>query len=95
MTGVLVDTCVWSLAFRAAANNENWIVEALARIIDNNRARIIGPIRQEILSGYSNKNRYDRLRKKLSYFPNVPILDLDYEAAAEYSNFCRTKLLLH
>jgi hypothetical protein len=52
---------------------------------------IIGPIRQEILSGYSDPHNYLTIREKLSYFKNTPILDGDYELAAEFCNKCRKK----
>lgn len=91
MSCVLVDTCMWSLALRGKAPKEKEVAEQLAQLIDENRARIIGPIRQEVLSGYSDHQRYEQLRNKLQYFPNVPILDSDYETAAEYSNLCRKK----
>jgi hypothetical protein len=67
------------------------VAERLTQLIDNNQARLIGPIRQEVLSGYTDKNSFDRLRQKIAYFPNEPIIDADYESAAEYSNFCRAK----
>jgi predicted nucleic acid-binding protein len=91
MSGVLVDTCIWSLALRGAAPKEIAVATQLSELINDNQARVIGPIRQELLSGYSNKNSFERLRQKLIYFPNEPIFDADYEAAAEYSNFCRSK----
>ena len=91
MSGVLVDTCVWSLAFRGKSSREATIAEQLTQLIDENQVKIIGAIRQELLSGYTDKNSYDKLRQKLKYFPNEPVLDSDYEAAAEYSNFCRSK----
>lgn len=91
MTGVLVDTCVWSLALRGKTPKESSIAEQLTQIIDDNQVKIIGPIRQELLSGYSDKNKFDQLRGKIQYFPNEPVLDTDYECAAEYSNFCRSK----
>lgn len=91
MSGVLVDTCVWSLALRNRAPKEASIANRLTQLIDDNQVRIIGPIRQELLSGYTDKNRFERLRQKLIYFPNEPIFDADYESAAEYSNFCRSK----
>ena len=94
MRGVLVDTCIWSFALRGPNSKQTEIVEKLTRLIDENQVRIIGPIRQELLSGYSCKRSYDKLRKKISYFPNEPILDFDYEAAGEYSNFCRSKGVL-
>ncbi len=91
MSGVLVDTCVWSLAFRGRSTRETNIAEQLTQLIDESQVKIIGAIKQELLSGYTDKNSYDKLRQKLTYFPNEPVLDSDYEAAAEYSNFCRSK----
>ena len=91
MSGVLVDTCIWSLALRANAPKEVAVAEKLSQLIDENQVRIIGPIRQELLSGYTDKNSFERLRQKIQYFPDEPIVDVDYESAAEYSNFCRSK----
>lgn len=91
MSGTLVDTCVWSIAFRGKGSQGSLIITELTQLIDDNLVKIIGPIRQELLSGYSDKQHYEKLRTKLSYFPNEPVYDGDYEAAAEYSNFCRAK----
>lgn len=91
MSDVLVDTCMWSLALRGKQPREIAVAQQLATLINQARAKIIGPIRQEVLSGYSDRARYEKLRSKLHYFPNEPIADSDYETAAEYSNFCRAK----
>ena len=91
MSGILVDTCIWSLALRGDSPKNADIAEQLTQLIGENSVKIIGVIRQEVLSGYSDKSSFDGLRRKLSYFPNESIIDSDYEAAAEYSNFCRTK----
>lgn len=91
MSAILVDTCVWSLALRGHSAVETSIVKQLSQLINENRVKIIGAIRQELLSGYTDKSRYDTLRQKLKFFPNEPVLDSDYEVAAEYSNFCRSK----
>lgn len=91
MSGVLVDTCIWSLSLRGEQPKNIDIAEQLTQLIDENTVKMIGVIRQEVLSGYSDKSSFDGLRQKLSYFPNEATLDEDYEAAAEYSNFCRTK----
>ena len=89
MSGVIIDTCMWSLAFRGKKPREAKVAREIANLIDENRAKIIGTIRQELLSGYSDIQRYTALRDKLDYFPNEPTLDVDYEVAAEYSNLCR------
>jgi len=95
MSGVLVDTCVWSLALRGNAPKEVAVAEQLSQLIDENQVRIIGPIRQELLSGYTDKNSFERLRQKIQYFPNEAITDGDYESAAEYSRIgCRVFELL-
>ena len=89
MSGVIVDTCMWSLALRGKTPRNKKVAEELTILINENRARIIGSIRQEVLSGYSDFSRYEKLRNKLRYFPNEEIIDSDYESAAEYSNLCR------
>ncbi|MEM1366896.1 MAG: PIN domain-containing protein [Cyanobacteria bacterium P01_H01_bin.15] len=91
MSGVLVDTCIWSIALRGSSATQASIVNQLIQLIDENQVKIIGAIRQELLSGYIDKIKYEKLRNKLQYFPNEPILDADYKAAAQYSNFCRSK----
>ena len=91
MSGVIVDTCIWSLALRRRTPRNQEVGEKLTLLINENRVKIIGLIRQEILSGYSDLNRYKKLRNKLRSFPNEQIIDADYESAAEYSNICRRK----
>ena len=47
MSGILVDTCVWSLALRGSSVRETSIAEQLSQLIDENRVKIsIGAIRQ-------------------------------------------------
>ncbi len=89
MSGVIIDTCMWSLAFRRKDANETKVAKEITNLIDENRAKIIGLIRQEVLSGYSDIQSYTKLRDRLRYFPNEPTIDADYEIAAEYSNLCR------
>ncbi|MBL4681642.1 MAG: PIN domain-containing protein [Pseudomonadales bacterium] len=89
MSGILIDTCMWSLAFRGKKPREAKVAKEITVLIDENRAKIIGLIRQEVLSGYSDVKSYTALKEKLSYFPNEPTIDVDYEVAAEYSNLCR------
>ena len=88
---VLVDTPIWSYALRSKNNEYQTEIDALISLIRDQRALIIGPIRQEILSGYSDLSKYRIIKEKLSYFANTAILDSDYELAAEFSNKCRKK----
>jgi predicted nucleic acid-binding protein len=88
---VLVDTSIWSYALRSKNTEFQAEVDALASLIRDQRALIIGPIRQEILSGYSDMHKHHIVKEKLSYLVNTQILDIDYETAAEFSNNCRKK----
>lgn len=86
---VLVDTPIWSYALRSENRRYRSEIDALSALIKDQRATLIGPIRQEILSGYSDLRKFRIVRDKLSPFQNAPILDDDYESAAEFSNKCR------
>ena len=88
---VLVDTPIWSYALRSQKKEYQNEIDALSALIRDFRAVIIGPIRQEILSGYTDLRKYQIIKEKLSYFPNTTILDADYELAAEFSNKCRKR----
>lgn len=90
---VLVDTTIWSLAFRKNNHsiNESHIIEKLKELISEYRVRIIGPIRQEILSGISVKSSFSSLQEKLEFFEDLEIYTSDYIRAAEMYNICRQK----
>ena len=84
---VLVDTSVWSEALRR--KEPNAIAARLGELIMESMVVMIGPVRQEILSGISNRVMYDKLRDHLQSFDDLPITTEDYETAAEYHNLCR------
>ena len=94
---VLVDTSVWSLAFRhrsAQAQSgelQDIYVAELRELIKEMRAEIIGPVRQEILSGISDQTQFQKLREYLQSFEDLEIDSIDYERAAEFFNLCRSK----
>lgn len=87
---VLVDTSVWSLVLRRkpAAGNEE-IKSALAFLVEDGRVAMIGPVRQELLSGIKEQAQFVRLRDHLQAFPDVEITTADYEEAASFFNRCR------
>ncbi len=88
---VLVDTPIWSLAFRKKNTSfENDIkIKKLIELIQNGQISIIGPIRQEVLSGISDKQKFYQMKSKMSYFSDYDLQTDDYEFAAECSNECR------
>jgi len=88
---VLVDTPIWSYALRTPNKEYQNEIGQLTSLIRDQRALIIGPIRQEILSGYSDLRKFEQLNEKLSFFENTPIQDIDYESAAKLCSQCREK----
>lgn len=87
---VIVDTCVWSLALRKANfNQDNSYVKELRELIMEGRIEILGPIRQELLSGIKYKEQFKKLKANLAFFPDHEIRTSDYETAAELFNLCR------
>ena len=85
---VLVDTSVWSMAFRRGSGVE---VEELNRLVRSGSAKIIGAVRQEALQGFRRLQDFELVRSRLSSFDDVPVSRGDYERAAEYFNLCRSK----
>ena len=88
---VLVDTSVWSLAFRKNVNRNDKVIKELIELIHELRVSIIGPIRQEVLSGISDPKKFEQLRDKLKPFEDEIIKTEHYELAAQLYNQCRKK----
>jgi predicted nucleic acid-binding protein len=88
---ILIDTPIWSKAFRRKKikSEDKNIVDSLKYLIDEFMEVIIGPIRQELLSGISDEVSFNDLKEKMKGFNDFPIETIDYESAAEYSNICR------
>lgn len=87
---VIVDTCVWSLALRRSAPDTGDAVATFRLAVTQGRVVMLGPIRQELLSGIRDKTIWTTLRDKLRAFPDYPIETDDYEQAGEYFNHCRS-----
>jgi predicted nucleic acid-binding protein len=92
---VLVDTPVWSLAFRRQPSTigapDQAIVSECAELVRDGRAAIIGPIRQETLSGIREPSDFEKVRSKLAAIPDTPLTTPDFEEAAKFSNYCRSR----
>ena len=90
---VLVDTPVWSLALRRKSADlnprERRLTGALAELIREGRAQIMGMVRQELLSGIREKESFHKLRNYLRAFDEPDLGILDYEEAAHLHNLCR------
>ena len=86
---VVVDTPVWSEFFRRTKPDER-ASAALQAAIEAGEAILLGPIRQEILSGIRDARQFERLSEALRAFPDQPLETEDYELAAAYFNQCRS-----
>ena len=90
----LVDTSIWSLAFRRKSTDLNAVeaatVAELRELIREGRARIIGLIRQELLSGIRAAAQYEKLRDLLREFPDEAADTADHEDAAKWNSQCRS-----
>jgi len=91
----LVDTSVWSLALRrkneSLSTNERLLVAELSELIREGRARVIGLVRQELLSGIRATEQNEQLKLHLRSFPDEVVDTSDYEEAAKAGNRCRAK----
>ena len=93
---LLVDTSVWSLALRrkpsaVLSTAEKRLTGILTEAISDGRVAMIGPIRQELLSGVKEQAQFNRLRSALAAFRDEGIATVDYEEAARPYNRCRSR----
>jgi hypothetical protein len=92
---VLVDTPIWSLALRrkpvGLSVRERIVTAALEELIRDGRAQIMGVIRQELLSGIREEDRFRKLRDYLRAFDDPGLETADYEEAARMHNQCRSR----
>lgn len=92
---VLVDTPVWSLALRrrnADLNpREQALTMAFTELVQDGRAQLVGPVRQELLSGIHEEATFKKLLAQLRAFDQIPLDVVDYEEAADLNNRCRAR----
>lgn len=92
---VLVDTPVWSLALRRNQSDlsprERDLKSALQELVLDGRAQIVGPVRQELLSGIRAEETFRRVRDALRAFDEPQLGVQDYEEAARIINICRAR----
>ena len=86
---VIVDTCVWSQFLRRNRTSSDLIAGEVARLVRADAVQLIGPIRQELLSGAEPSARFEQLREYLRFFPNLALDEQDDETAASYYNRLR------
>ena len=91
---VVVDTPIWSLVLRRRRGDlsahENELVTSWARLVEDNRIVLVGPVRQEVLSGIRDTSVFECLRDTLRGFEDEPLAPDDYEEAARCRNVCQS-----
>ena len=85
---ILVDTCIWSQVLRKKTPNLN-LTKQLKDFVNDGRVVMIGPIRQELLSGISSPSQFNKLKHTLSFFEDILLKTDHFVKAAEFSNLCR------
>ena len=92
---VLVDTSVWSLALRRRQADlspaEQDLKASLQELVRDGRAQVVGPVRQELLSGIRAEESFRKVRDALRAFDEPQLRVEDYEEAARINNLCRAR----
>lgn len=89
---LLVDTSVWSLAFRRDAARDEPAVTALRQALERGDAIIgTGLILQELLQGFTGPKARASLIERFAALPFVNPERQDHVDAAELRNLCRKK----
>lgn len=92
---VLIDTNIWSLVLRRRTplgdDVAQKFVEEMGILIAEGRARIIGPIRQELLAGIREKVQFEKAKLRLRALEDEVLRTADFELAAGIDNECRAK----
>jgi len=88
---VLVDTNVWSEAFRKKGKLYSPEVSELRLLIREQRVQMIAPIRMEALCGIKHQEKFDLFSKRLAAFLDRELTEEVYVEAARAFNYCRSK----
>lgn len=89
---ILVDTSIWSLAFRRSKYDTKipYEAEILHKLTENHESLALpGIVLQELLSGLREESQFKRLRRLLKPFPLILATQEDHISAARIANICR------
>lgn len=68
---------------------EKLLVLEWTRLVRSGEAVLLGPIRQEVLSGIREEKTFEAIAESLSDFRYLEIYPADYDQAARFYNRCR------
>lgn len=87
---VVIDTSAWSVYLRRDNRSvPTPLYEVVERFVTHDQAHLLGIVRQELLSGVSNPQQFERLNRALSGFQDELATSDDHSAAAKFYNLCR------
>ena len=84
----VVDTSVWS-AYLRRSRPPAALYRVVERFIRRNQVHLLGIVRQELLSGVSHPQQFEKLSRALSGFPDELATSDDHSLAAKFYNLCR------
>lgn len=87
---VIVDTDVWSEAFRKKGPKSEFVHE-LRFLIEEGRVQMIGVVRMEILCGIRSDKIFKTIMESLNAFPDRVLDSEIFVTAAQLQNLCRSK----
>jgi predicted nucleic acid-binding protein len=90
---IIIDTTIWSKAYRRRkvsklSMEDQRTINELLDILDKEEEILIGSVRQELLSGISDRGSFDNLKDKLDGFNNYEAQLADHDLAAEFYTTC-------
>ena len=89
---LLVDTSVWSLAFRRDTSSDSASVRELVRALEAGEAVLTtGIILQELLQGFAGPKDRERILERFGALPLLVPDRRDHIDAAELRNLCRRR----
>jgi predicted nucleic acid-binding protein len=89
---VIVDTCVWSLAYsRRAPKDHPAVVELRRRVSEGDDILLPGIVFQELLQGARTNEQQEKLRQALAPFSWVTADESDHAVAADLHRACRAR----
>ena len=88
---VVVDTSIWSAFFRRKGISSDPRLEKLKSLICENKAVLLGMVKQELLSGIREEVRFKKLLEALSGFLPLLATEEDHILAARFYNMCRSE----
>jgi predicted nucleic acid-binding protein len=87
---VVIDTSAWSVYLRRDSRSVTTsLYGVVERFVTRDQVHLLGIVRQELLSGVSNPQQFERLSRALSGFPDELATSDDHSAAAKFYNLCR------